>query len=286
MINNMNGQSITDLIQKRTSVRTYDDAPIEMDKIEAMEAYLEQNTRNPFDADVRFALIRSADAPRKLGTYGFIRGMKTFFAGCMKSSAHDLEGFGYAFERAVLYAQSLGLETCWLGGTFKRGAFNKAMEPADDEILPAVTPLGYASKRRSLSERAVAASAGARKRKAYGDLFFDGDFNTPLEADSSVITTCLEMVRIGPSASNKQPWRAVKRGGKIHFFMAQKKNYIGNNMFGFCMQRIDMGIAACHMDLTAKELGMNGHISFDDPELLSAQQKDSGMSYSFTWSAL
>lgn len=282
----MNGQRITDLIQKRTSVRTYDASPIEPDKLEDMEAFLAQNTQNPFGANIRFALVRSVDVPGRLGTYGLIRGMKTFFAGYVKPSRYDLEGFGYAFEKAVLYAQSLGFETCWLGGTFRRGAFEQAMAPTGGEILPAVSPLGYARKRRTLTERVVAAGAGARKRKAYGELFYDGDFNQPLEMDSSVITTCLQMVRIGPSASNKQPWRAVKRGGKIHFFLAQTKNYSGNKLFGFCMQRIDMGIAACHLDLTAKELGMNGRISFDDPDLLTQQQKDSGMAYSFTWSAL
>ena len=194
-----------------------------------------------------------------------------------------MEGFGFAFEKAVLYATSQGLGTCWLGGTFKRGAFSKVMQ-IDGEYLPAASPLGYAKEKRSLREKVVAKSAGARTRKSFGALFFDKNFDTPLEISESRIKTCLEMVRIAPSASNKQPWRVVKIDDKYHFFMRITKKYSGNAAFGFCMQRIDLGIAACHFSLAAAELGIKGGISVDDPQILTEENKADGYSYSFTWS--
>lgn len=279
----MNGQSILKLIQKRTSVRTYSKKPVEPDKLNDMADFLKLNTDNPFGADVRFSILQSTDTSEKLGTYGFIRGAHTFFAGCVRNGGRDLEGFGYAFEKAVLYATSLGLGTCWLGGTFKRGAFQKAINPEENETLPAASPLGYARDRKSMIEQVVAASAGARKRKDFCSLFFDGDFSTPLKLEDSALKTCLEMVRIAPSASNKQPWRAVKIDNRIDFYLAETKNYVGNTRFGFCMQRIDLGIAVCHLQLAAQELGLRGTIVFEDPNILTAEQKKDGLSYSFSW---
>ena len=156
------------------------------------------------------------------------------------------------------------------------------MQPKD-EFLPAVLSVGYAAGKRSIVERAVAASAGARKRKSFGELFFEQKTGVPLDERDTDIKTCLEMVRIGPSASNKQPWRVIRKDGRYHFYLKTNKNYTGNNMFGFCMQRIDLGIAACHFELSAKELGVKGQIAFDAPQLLSDDDVRSGYSYSFTW---
>ncbi|MDD5018020.1 MAG: nitroreductase family protein [Eubacteriales bacterium] len=275
-------ESVIELIKKRTSVRTYAKRPIEGSKFKAMSAFLDENTDNPFGAHVRFALINSKDAPKKPGTYGFIKGAGTYFAGCVKKGGRDMEGFGFAFEKAVLYATELGLGTCWLGGTFRKSAFIRAMEP-NDEYLPAVSPLGYAADKKSVVEQAMAAGAGARNRKSQSKLFFDKMIGVPLDEPDGAVKMCLEMVRIGPSASNKQPWRIVRFDGKYHFYLKTNKMYTGNKLFGFCMQRIDMGIAACHFYLAARELGVDGDISFDGPLLLTNGDISTGLTYSFTW---
>ena len=55
--------------------------------------------------------------------------------------------------------------------------------------------------------------------------------------------TPLEMVRLGPSASNKQPWRIVRKDGFYHFFIQRTKGY-RNVMTRLVqiedMQRLDM----------------------------------------------
>jgi hypothetical protein len=90
------------------------------------------------------------------------------------------------------------------------------------------------------------------------------------------------MVRIAPSASNKQPWRAIRSGGALHFYMKKDKAYAGN-MLGYCIQRIDMGIAASHFSLAAEELGLKGGVVFEDPRLINEEQIKAGLSYSFSW---
>jgi nitroreductase len=273
------GQSVVELIQKRTSIRTYDKKRVESEKLERFEGFL-ADIKNPFGAQVRFGLAESTE--QRIGTYGFIKGANTFFAGCVKKGGMDMEGFGYAFEHAILYAAALGLGTCWLGGTFKRSTFIDKMKPTD-EFLPAVSPLGYVAEKKSLTEKAVAAGAGARKRKRFGEVFFDGVAGQPLMLDDSPLKTCLEMVRIGPSASNKQPWRVIVRDGACHFYAVVDKRYAGNTMYGFTMQRVDLGIAACHFELSAREVGLPGSFAKEDPMLASDEQRTESWQYSFSW---
>lgn len=271
-------QSIIELIKKRTSVRTYERNPVEQEKLQKFSGFLDQ-VKNPFGAEVRFELTESSE--QKIGTYGFIKGAKTYFAGCVKKGGMDMEGFGYAFEHAVLFATALGLGTCWLGGTFKRSTFLDQMKPVD-EFMPAVSPLGYAAERKSMTERMVAAGAGARTRKRFGEVFIDGALK-PLMLDDGALKTCLEMVRIGPSASNKQPWRVIVKDGVCHFYALVDKRYAGNTMYGFTMQRVDLGIAACHFELSARELGLPGSFVMEDPQLTSEEQRAEGWHYGFSW---
>jgi nitroreductase len=143
--------------------------------------------------------------------------------------------------------------------------------------------VGYASEKKSLTEKAVAAGAGARKRKRFGEVFFDGVPGKPLMLDEGPMKTCLEMVRIGPSASNKQPWRVIVKDGACHFYALVDKRYAGNTMYGFTMQRIDLGIAACHFDMSACELNLPGGFIVDDPLLVSDEQIAEGWHYGFSW---
>ncbi len=268
-----------ELIKRRISVRTYSSLP-EGEKRDALKKLIGGDKGNPFGADVRISLLESEFTPH-LGTYGFIRGAKVFLAGCVKKGGNDLEGFGFEFERAILYATSLGLGTCWVGGLFTRGAFAGALKP-EDEYLPAISPLGYAAPKKSLVERAVAAGAKGRTRKDFSELFFDERLGSPIETQGA-LQTCLEMVRIAPSASNKQPWQAIRSGSGVHFYLKQDKAYAGNTLLGYSIQRIDMGIAACHFYLAAKELGLKGDITIGDPHILGEAELKAGISYSFSW---
>jgi len=72
-------------------------------------------------------------------------------------------------------------------------------------------------------------------------------------------------VRIAPSASNQQPWRIIrdKSGKNFHFYLKRTKGY--NKLFqGISLQNIDMGIAMCHFELTAKEAGLKGNWNIEN----------------------
>jgi nitroreductase len=67
------------------------------------------------------------------------------------------------------------------------------------------------------------------------------------------------MVRVAPSGSNRQAWRIVRgRSGKdFHLFMERTKK-LSIRFVKSDTHRIDMGIAMCHFELAAKELGLKG----------------------------
>ena len=266
-------ESMIEAINRRVSARSYADWSIEQSKKQEMINLLESTNEGPFGNKVRFTLIDFSEMEkneiRSLGTYGFISGAKLFIVSAIKDSAGALVDLGYCFEKVILTATNLGLGTCWLGGTFKRANFAKRMNASEDEIVPAISPIGYARDRSTIREIAVRRFANSDRRKPWEELFFDGDFNTPLSKESAgAYAVPLECVRLGPSASNNQPWRVVyqKQHGAFHFYLKRTWGY--DKLNGkIDLQLVDMGISMCHFELSAREKGLTGTWEVAKPDL-------------------
>jgi hypothetical protein len=274
--------SIIETIKERISCRTYGDRPIEPDKTETLKTFLKENTSSPFGSEIRFQLLDFTELgmseTRMRGTYGVIKGTRQFMAGAVRNRPKAMEDYGYCMEKNILKATSLGLGTCWLGGTFNRTGFAEKMNLADSELLPAVSPVGYSSDRRSLVDRFFRFSAGSDKRKSWHELFFDGSIDNPLQEKSAgPYETALACLRIGPSASNMQPWRIIKDNNMFHFYLKRTRGY--NSVLGdIKLQNMDMGIAMCHFELSSAALGLRGNWQVNDPRI----QAD-GMEYIASW---
>jgi len=192
----------------------------------------------------------------------------------------DMEDYGYVFERAVLSATALGLGTCWLGASFNRSGFAAKINLAEGEILPAVSPVGYVASRRTVVDAVTRFFARAKRRKPWKELFFDGDFGRPLTREAAgPYADVLEMVRLAPSASNRQPWRIVKEAGRdvFHLFISRSAVYSGvaATVAGGDLQRMDMGIACCHFDLAARELELAGNWEVLEPPEIKLPERTS-----------
>ena len=281
---------IAELINARYSCRTYQDEPIAADLQHELAEFLAAHTAGPFGSQARLALVAASPGDQKalkrLGTYGFIKGATGFLAGAVRRAPKDLEDYGYLVEQAVLFATGLGLGTCWLGGTFTKGSFADRMGGlARDEIMPAVVSLGARGDdgTRRIRER----EAGSRRLPA-SSLFFADRFGEPLAVGAAGdYAAVLEGVRMAPSASNKQPWRIVRRGRDWHFYLQRTKGY-GKGSAIFVMlrladlQRVDLGIAMCHFELAARELGLEGAWALDEPAVGPLGR---GVEYTATWRA-
>jgi hypothetical protein len=257
-------ENALETIKKRESIRTYDPArAVRAEDRTRLEACMRENCAGPLGNAVRFKLLDlgtlSRDELRQLGTYGVIQGASLYLLGAVPDRAGALEDLGYCMERIILESAALGLGTCWLAGTFRRSSFARQMGLAEGELLPAISPVGYAAANKSMVERLMKRGAGSRRRKPWSELFFGTDGQTPLSREAAgSYGDALESVRLGPSALNYQPWRIIKdREGRFHVYMQERRIY--NRVLGkIRIQNIDMGIAMCHFSLVALENGLSG----------------------------
>ncbi len=253
-------EPVTDLIRRRRSWRSYRQESITDGLKERIRDFAASLDDPPFGTSLRVAFVDSPlpDRTWTPGTYGIVKGARHTLVGIMKPSPMAFEDFGYCFESVILFCTELGLGTCWMGGTFSRDYYGRAVGLASGEIIPAVSPVGYVTERRSLLDSIFAAGAGSKKRRSFSELFFQGDFSSPLDPrDAGEYKEALEMVRLAPSALNKQPWRIVVAGNGFHFFLSRSAGY--RTLFPQVdLQRIDIGIAMFHFASAASGLGLTG----------------------------
>ncbi|MDP3386182.1 MAG: nitroreductase family protein [Eubacteriales bacterium] len=264
-------KSVMDVIKKRKSIRTYEDKKLSEDDCIKIREYIntKANRIGPSGKEIRLELIFADDNESgkglKIGTYGIIVNPQAYIAGCVSNTPEDMVEFGYVMEKMILFLTNLGLGTCWLGGTFDRKTLNTEIIMEDGQIIPSITPVGYPKNREGIKQRAMRLLVKADQRLSWKDLFFLADFSHPMSPKmKGILNEPLEMVRLGPSASNKQPWRILISEDKsvYAFYLKRTPNYAGNAM-GFDMQRIDMGIAICHFQISCDEMEVKGEWFID-----------------------
>jgi nitroreductase len=271
-----NTYSITDLISQRYSVRKYRETPIPENTQTELQTRLDTIQSGPFGTHLRLRLVAATESDnqslRGLSAYGSVKNPAGYIVGAVKVGEHALEDYGYAMEQAVLAATSLGLGTCWVGGVFSKSGFAQKIGKGKDEVVPAITPTGYAEEDAHFGDPAWKRTR-TNGRLPGEALFFEGKFGQPLEQGSiNGYAEALEMVRQAPSASNKQPWRILRAGKEWHFYCLRTPGY-GKDTLLFKLlgiadlQRLDIGIAMCHFELTARQLELNGEWVSSDPGL-------------------
>ena len=274
---------MNNLIKTRRSVRTYTAKNIQTGDLTQIKKLMEdlEAYASPFGVPIKLHLLESAEGKNneKLGTYGIIKNANTYIGSTVAPTDYAMESLGYIFELLVLKLTDMGIGTCWMGGTFKREAFKSAFSMAENDRFPIMTPIGYYTEKNSLTEGLMRRMVKANQRKPFEELFFNSNFETPLrKEDSGSYQDALTNVQLGPSASNKQPWRIVKDGDHFHFYEYKSPGY--SRAFGYDIQRIDMGIALAHFELTLKESDITGHLSYDQPAIGSLP---ANIEYCFTW---
>ena len=254
------------IIRHRRSVRTFNGVPLKPEAAKEILDYA-NSVENPYGLSIEWFLLDTRKEGLKCPV---IAGTDTFIAGKMKRIPHGEEAFGYAFEKVVLFAESKGLGTTWIGGTMDRKAFEQAIGLASDEVMPCVSPLGVPADKMSVKESLMRKAVKADSRLPLNDLIFDGGFETALNPDRyGDLADAYEMVRWSPSAVNKQPWRLIVDGNDVHFYEKKAKGYVDGT--GWDMQKIDMGIALCHFEIGVREAGRNCEFMLSDPGLAAPE---------------
>lgn len=209
---------LLEAIKARHSVRQYTDDPITPELIAALEDEIAACNR---ESGLHIQLITNRPQAFSgfLAHYGWLRGATDYIALVGQSGLE--EACGYYGERLVLKAQTLGLNTCWLGGTYRKGKTD--FKACEGEKLHLIIAIGYGktqgTPRRSKSYDAVAVTEGEAP-----EWFRRG----------------VEAALLAPTAVNQQRFKFILRDGSV-----TAKAPAG------AYTRVDLGIVKYHFEIGA-----------------------------------
>jgi nitroreductase len=232
-----------DMIAVRTSRRRFTGEPVPDDAMAALRAFRERFTALP---EVRIAIVPNAPGNlflAILGRYGRIDDAPS--AALMIGPKGSGESVGYVGEAFILEATRLGVGTCWVAGTFDRLKAPKMTELGPAETVICTTPLGVPTPKAEADEKALRRLVRASRRKPLLEIAPGaGSGGWPPWALAAV-----EAARIGPSGSNRQPWRFSYDGIGLVLTCPPTAYFTAN---------VDRGIAMLHVELGAAHAGVTG----------------------------
>lgn len=131
--------TIQEAILSRHSVRQYSNRPLTEEQVKTLR---QQIAESNLAKNLHMQLVLN-DTKALSGIMAkFLRfsGASNYIAMVGKQFPSLQENLGYEGERLVLLAQTLGLNTCWVGGTFSR---NRNVDVNKDEMYVAVIAIGH-----------------------------------------------------------------------------------------------------------------------------------------------
>ncbi len=207
-------------IKQRHSVRAYLQRPLEDDLVRELEQMIAQCNR---DGGLHIQLVR--DEPRafdsRLARYGKFSGVSNYIALVGRKGPELDEKCGYYGEKLVLWAQQMGLNTCWVGLTYKKIPDAFRVGPA--EKLVAVIALGYGAT-QGVSRRSKTIADVCTVNGAMPDWFRRG----------------AEAALLAPTAVNQQKFHFTLDGNKVRAAAG----------LGF-YSKVDLGIVKYHFEVGA-----------------------------------
>lgn len=210
---------LKEAILVRHSVRSYLDKPIEGETLEKLNAKIDECNREG-DLHIQLVLNEPKAFDCFLAHYGKFKNASNYIALVGKDSKDFDEKMGYYGEKIVLYAQTLGLNTCWVYLTYKK--VKNAYMLNKGEKLGLVISIGYGETQGK-----------SRKSKTLAEI--SSAVNPP-----EWYLKGIEAALLAPTAMNKQKFRFSLDGNKVKIDTAS----------GVCTQ-IDIGIVKYHFEIGA-----------------------------------
>ncbi len=217
-------------ILNRESRRTFENKEIPKEIIEAIQYEIKRiNTEENLNIQLVIGDSSGFNSMRK--TYGLLKGVENYLALIgNKDDINLCEKLGYYGEKLLLICESLGLSTCWVGGTYSKK--DLPCNISDKETLDCVIVFGY-SKNKGFKEKLIKRTTS--KRKSLDELCHK-DSNLP-----DWINEGLKLLRIAPSAMNRQPVIISYKNDEV------RADIIKDDKFAL----YDLGIAKFHFQVGA-----------------------------------
>ena len=211
-----------ELMKARHSVRRFLDKPL---AAEAVDALNEEIAACNKESGLHIQLITDEPEAFQAGKpeYGSFKGCRNYLA--LAGPKGKDEAIGYYGERVVLKAQSLGVNSCWVALTYKKGKARFQLAPG--EKLYMVIALGYGETQ-----------GVPHKSKSPADVS-DCTADAPEWYQKGV-----EASLLAPTAINQQKFRLERSGDKV-------KAKAGLGFYA----KVDLGIVKYHFELGAGKDG-------------------------------
>ena len=211
---------IKEAIETRHSVRAYLDKKTDGETLAAL-----QNKIKELNAESGLNIQLVTNEKKAFGGlmahYGKFKNVKNYFA--MVGDKNAAEKIGYYGEKLVLFAQTLGLNTCWVALTYSK--VKSAYTIRKGEKLHVVIACGY-GETQGKPHKSKSAQEVSNISENSPEWFKNG------------VTAAL----LAPTALNQQKFYFTLIGDRAE---AKTKR-------GACTQ-IDLGIAKCHFELGANK---------------------------------
>ena len=218
--------TLQEAITARHSVRKYIDKEIPADIVTALQDKIaEYNKVGNLNIQL---VLNETRAFTGMLSYGSFSGVKNYFVMVGKKGADLDERVGYYGEQLVLLAQTLGLNTCWVGLSYRK--VPEAYNVGKDEKLACMIALGYGETQ-----------GVSHKIKTIEQVSNASDL-TPTWFKRGV-----EAALLAPTAVNQQKFsfEYVGMSNNRHLVRAKK----GFSMIGYT--QMDLGIAKYHFEIGA-----------------------------------
>ena len=203
----------SEAIQARHSVRKYLDKPIEAEKIETIQKCIDLCNR---ESGVHFQLVSNEPKAFRNGVdwpkYGKFEGVNNYIAIIAPKGNNGSVVAGYYGEKLVLLIQTLGMNTCWVGGTFKK--VREVYTIGTGEELKGVISLGYGATQGVQHPQKKTFTDVAQAQVPVPEWFKNG----------------VEAALLAPTAVNQQKFRFILHDGnrveaKYHFEVGAGNNF-------------------------------------------------------------
>ena len=218
--------TLQEAITARHSVRKYIDKEIPADIVTVLQDKIaEYNKVGNLNIQL---VLNETRAFTGMLSYGSFSGVRNYFVMVGKKGADLDERVGYYGEQLVLLAQTLGLNTCWVGLSYRK--VPEAYNVGKDEKLACMIALGYGETQ-----------GVSHKIKTIEQVSNASDL-TPTWFKRGV-----EAALLAPTAVNQQKFsfEYVGMSNNRHLVRAKK----GFSMIGYT--KMDLGIAKYHFEIGA-----------------------------------
>ena len=219
--------TIQEAIEARHSVRAYKDQPLSEEIVKVLEDEI-VTLNNEGQLHIQLICNEPKAFQGTMAKYGKFRNANNYLVMAGKKSEDLDERVGYYGEHLVLFAQTLGLNTCWVGLSYSKVPRTYVLDK--DEKIACYIAIGYGETQGS-----------GHKIKTVEQVSNASDI-TP-----SWFKKGIEAALLAPTAVNQQKFsfEYVGMSNNRHQVRAKK----GFSMIGYT--QMDLGIAKYHFEIGA-----------------------------------